>query len=136
MPSSHIALLIEPGSTPSSVMTTLDMINIARRYPQAGDCQVDLLSSMGGAIELAAAVRVHTQAMPASLAGYAAVILPGFFADDVAALTLQLQTLWQPVMARLRWTCGGGHGAVPAWAGCSMILLLYPALYICGAVRG
>lgn len=102
MPSSRIALLIEPGSTPSSVMTTLDMINIARRYPQAAECQVDLLSSMGGAIELAAAVRVETQAMPASLARYAAVILPGFFADDVASLTLQLQTLWQPAMARLR----------------------------------
>lgn len=83
-------------------MTTLDMINIARRYPQAGDCQVDLLSSMGGAIELAAAVRVETQAMPASLARYAAVILPGFFAEDVASLTQQLQTLWQPAMARLR----------------------------------
>ena len=29
---------------------------------------------------------------------------------------------------RLRWACGGGHGAVPAWAGCLMILGLYPAL--------
>jgi len=28
---------------------------------------------------------------------------------------------------RLRWACGGGHGAVPAWAGCLMILVLYPA---------
>lgn len=26
---------------------------------------------------------------------------------------------------RLRWACSGGHGAVPAWAGCLMILLLY-----------
>ena len=31
---------------------------------------------------------------------------------------------------RLRWACGGGHGAVPAWAGCLMILLLYPAIGI------
>ena len=28
----------------------------------------------------------------------------------------------------LRWACGGGHGAVPAWAGCLMMLSLYPAL--------
>jgi hypothetical protein len=28
----------------------------------------------------------------------------------------------------LRWTCGSGHGAVPAGAGCPMILFLYPAL--------
>ncbi len=25
------------------------------------------------------------------------------------------------VRMRLRWACGGGHGAVPAWAGCLMI---------------
>jgi hypothetical protein len=29
---------------------------------------------------------------------------------------------------RLRWACGGGHGAEPAWAGCLMILGLYPVL--------
>jgi hypothetical protein len=28
---------------------------------------------------------------------------------------------------RLRWACSGGHGAMPAWAGCLMILGLYPA---------
>jgi hypothetical protein len=27
---------------------------------------------------------------------------------------------------RLRWACSGGHGAVPAWAGCPMVLDLYP----------
>lgn len=31
---------------------------------------------------------------------------------------------------RLRWTVDGGHGAVPAGAGCLMILGLYPALCI------
>lgn len=102
MPSSRIALLIEPGSTPSSVMTTLDMINIANRYPQARDCRLDLLSSTGGGIHLAATVRVETQAMPDSLAHYAALILPGFFAEDVASLTQQLQTIWQPGIALLR----------------------------------
>jgi hypothetical protein len=32
------------------------------------------------------------------------------------------------VRMRLRWACSGGHGAVPAWAGCLMILCLYPDL--------
>ena len=31
---------------------------------------------------------------------------------------------------RLRWACGGGHGAVPAWVGCPMILGLYPASHL------
>ena len=31
---------------------------------------------------------------------------------------------------RLRWACGGGHGAVPAWAGCLMVLGLHPVLWI------
>ena len=31
---------------------------------------------------------------------------------------------------RLRWACSGGHGAVPAWAGCLMMLGLYSTLYI------
>jgi hypothetical protein len=34
------------------------------------------------------------------------------------------------VRMRLRWACGGGHLAVPAWAGCLMILCLYPAMWI------
>lgn len=97
-----IALIVEPGSTPSSVMTTLDMFRIASRYPEAKDSRVDLLSSSGGAIQLAPAVRVETQTMPESLAGYAAVILPGFFAEDVASLAGQLQSVWQPAIARLR----------------------------------
>ena len=29
---------------------------------------------------------------------------------------------------RLRWACGSGHGAVPAGAGCLIILCLYTAL--------
>ena len=29
---------------------------------------------------------------------------------------------------RVRWACGGGHGAVPAWAGCLVTPSLYPAL--------
>ena len=42
---------------------------------------------------------------------------------------LWLCTRWPTrVRMRLRWACGGGHGAVPAWAGRLMILGLYPAL--------
>ncbi|MHB8166206.1 MAG: GlxA family transcriptional regulator [Sulfuricella sp.] len=97
-----VALIVEPGSTPSSVMTTLDMFNIASRYPEAGACRVDLLSSGGGCIQLATAVRVETQALPASLESYVGVILPGFFASNIESLAEQLQSVWQPAIARLR----------------------------------
>lgn len=98
----RIALIVEAGATPSSVMSTLDMFNIAARYPLAADCRLDLLSAGGGCIELTPAVRVDTQAMPAALDGYAAVILPGFFAEDMAAIERQLQDVWQPLIVRLR----------------------------------
>lgn len=96
-----IALIVEPGSTPSSVMTTLDMINIASRYPEAQGCKLDLFSSAGGSIQLSPAVRLETLPMPDSLQEYAAVILPGFFAENVESLTAQLLTVWQPAIARL-----------------------------------
>lgn len=97
-----IALIVEPGATPSSVMLTLDMINIASRYPEAAGCELDLLSVSGGAVRLSPLVSVETQAMPAVLTGYAAVILPGFFAGDAATLVESVQTVWQPVITRLR----------------------------------
>ena len=97
-----IALIVEPGSTPSSVMTTLDMVNIASRYPEAGDCRVEALSISGGGVQLTPAVRVETRAMPESLGRYGAVIIPGFFAGDAVSLAGQLRTVWQPVIARLR----------------------------------
>ena len=44
---------------------------------------------------------------------------------------LGLCTRWSARMGMcLRWACGGGHGAVPARAGCLMLLGLYPALCI------
>lgn len=98
----RIALIVEAGATASSVMSTLDMFNIAARYPDAAGCQVDLLSLAGGSIQLNPQVRVATQAMPETFAAYAAVILPGFFADDMAALTARLKTVWQPLIQRLR----------------------------------
>ena len=45
----RIALIAQPDATPSSVMLTLDMVNIASRYPEAAGCQLDLLSIEGGA---------------------------------------------------------------------------------------
>lgn len=97
-----IALIVEPGATPSSVMLTLDMLNIASRYPEAKDCSLDLLSVSGGTVRLSQQVSVETQAMPVVLEGYAAVILPGFFSSDTGNLIEQLQTVWQPVIARLQ----------------------------------
>lgn len=97
-----IALIVEPGATPSSVMLTLDMINIASRYPEAAGCELDLVSVSGGAVRLSPLVSVETRTMPAVLTGYAAIILPGFFAGDPTALLEAVQTAWQPVIERLR----------------------------------
>ncbi|MFT3960616.1 GlxA family transcriptional regulator [Propionivibrio sp.] len=97
-----IALIVEPGATPSSVMLTLDMVNIASRYPEVEGCRLDLLSIAGGPVRLSPPVSVETQAMPAVLTGYTAVILPGFFAGDAATLIEAAGTFWQPVIARLR----------------------------------
>ena len=97
-----IALIVEPGATPSSVMLTLDMVNIAGRYPEAEGCRLDLLLIAGGPVRLSPPVSVETQAMPAVLTGYTAVILPGFFAGDAATLIEAAGTVWQPVIAQLR----------------------------------
>lgn len=98
----RIALIVEPGATPSSVTLTLDMVSIAGRYPEAAGCELDLLSLVGGAVRLSPLVSVETQAMPAALEGYAAIILPGFFAGDPASLLDAVQTAWRPVIERLR----------------------------------
>lgn len=97
-----IALIVQPGATPSSVMLTLDMVNIAARYPEAAGCRLDLLSITGGTVRLSPLVAVETERMPAALRGYAAIILPGFFAGEPAALVEAVQTVWRPVIERLR----------------------------------
>ena len=97
-----LALIVESGATASSVMLTLDMLHIAARYPEAAGCRLDLLSRGGGAVQLSPRVSVDTQAMPARLDGYAAVIVPGFFAGNVDGLIEQVRTTWQPLIARLR----------------------------------
>lgn len=96
-----IALLVTPGSTPSSVTSTLDMVAIARRHPAAADCRLDVLSVEGGEIALSPAVHLRTAALPTSLDDYAAIIVSGFFAHDFADITRQLDTVWQAPIQRL-----------------------------------
>lgn len=98
----RIALIVEPTATPSSVMLTLDMVTIASRYPEAADCRLDLLSMRGGGVALSPSVRIETSVLPDTLADYAAVILPGFFASDMDHLAMLLATVWPPVIERLR----------------------------------
>lgn len=98
----RIALIVESTATPSSVMLTLDMVTIASRYPEAADCRLDLLSMHGGGVALSPSVRVETSVLPDTLADYAAVILPGFFALDIEHLAMLLRTVWPPVIERLR----------------------------------
>ena len=97
-----LALIVESGATASSVMLTLDMLAIAARYPEAAGCRLDVLSLRGGAVQLSPRVSVETKKMPARLDGYAAVIVPGFFAENATVLIEQVNTTWQPLIARLR----------------------------------
>jgi hypothetical protein len=63
---------------------------------------VDVLSTSGGPVALAHGVQVQTQALPQTLADYAAVILPGFLAEDLPTLMQQLHSVWQPVLEQTR----------------------------------
>ena len=98
----RIALILASGATPSSVMLTLDMLAIAVRYPEAAGCRLELFSVNGGEVTLTAGARIDTQPLPASLDGFAAVIMPGFLASDPAHLLGQLSEIWPPVIERLR----------------------------------
>lgn len=103
IPADRVALIVQPGATPSSVMATLDIFRIAERFlPEGRALPLDLLSTHGGPIHLSGTVVVATAPLPATLEDYAAVILPGFFAEDMADLAGQLRQAWQPVIARLR----------------------------------
>lgn len=97
----RIALIVLPAATPSSVTVTLDMFGIAARYPEAADCVLDVLSLAGGGVALSARIGIETAPMPDRLDGYDAVIIPGFFAADLAALIEQLTTGWRPLIERL-----------------------------------
>ena len=98
----RIALIVESGATPSSVTLTLDMWAIAARYPEAEGSRLDVLSLSGERVALSSGVGIDTAALPECLDGYAAVIVPGFFAGDQAELIAQLEQRWSPVIARLR----------------------------------
>ncbi|MET0091250.1 MAG: DJ-1/PfpI family protein [Candidatus Thiodiazotropha sp.] len=130
-----IALLVEPGSTPSSVTITLDLFRIAHRFAPDDPFEVALFSSRGGPITLSDYVQLQTQPLPQDLLGFDAVILPGFFAEDFADLVTKLSKEWQPVIkclrelpagARIAASCYGtfvlaesglldGHSATTTW---------------------
>jgi len=103
-----IAVLIEPGSTASSVMTTLDMFRIAARVEPERACRIELFSTRGGTVQLGEAAAMATRPLPASLAAYGAIIVPGFFADSAEHIAAQLAANWKQVIARLA-TLGGGN---------------------------
>jgi transcriptional regulator GlxA family with amidase domain len=96
-----IAILIEPGSTTSSIMITLDMFRLAARLQPEEGYRLDLFSTNGGNVNLSEAVAVKTQLMPPSLADHDVAILPGFFANSVEHIVAQLETTWETVLARL-----------------------------------
>lgn len=97
-----IALLVEPGATPSSVTATLDLFRIAARLDAADEFRIDVFSAQGGAIPLSDALSLATLPLPARLEGYDAVILPGFFAQSADEVMERIGTTWQPAIERLR----------------------------------
>jgi transcriptional regulator GlxA family with amidase domain len=98
---SAVALLVEPGSTPSSVTVTLDIFRIAERYTLDDPLQVSLFSVEGGEVALSPSLRLDTEPLPGGLEGFDAVILPGFSAVDHVALVGKLETAWRPAIERL-----------------------------------
>lgn len=97
-----IALLLEEGSTASSVATTLDMLRLAQRYQPDAGWLPHIFSTHGGLVRLTDALAVETQRLPADLGGYDAIILPGFFAESVERIDERLQSAWRGVIARLQ----------------------------------
>lgn len=97
-----IALLVEEGSTLSSVAVTLDMVRLAQRFGPKGGLQVRLFSTTGGPVRLCGDVMVETRRLPTRLSNYDAVVLPGFFAQSTVHLEASLHSTWLPVIARLR----------------------------------
>jgi transcriptional regulator GlxA family with amidase domain len=99
----RIALIVQPGATPSSVTATLDIFNVANRFPGDDPCRIDLFSDAGGAVRLNERVMVDTSPLgDARLADFDAVILPGFFATELGQVVDQLQTTWRATVARLK----------------------------------
>jgi transcriptional regulator GlxA family with amidase domain len=93
-----IALLVEPGSTPSSVTLSLDIFRVAERFAPEDPFHLTLYSAGGGETHLSPSLRLQTDPLPKRLEGFDAVILPGFFAADMAELVGKLETLWCPTI--------------------------------------
>jgi hypothetical protein len=56
-----LALLVESGSTPSSITVTLDLFQIVRRLAPDDPFELTLFSSQGGLIRLSEFVQIQTQ---------------------------------------------------------------------------
>lgn len=55
-----LAIVVQPGATPSSVMATLDIFSIANRFVEdARRFRIDLLSVDGGMVGLTESVSLH-----------------------------------------------------------------------------
>ncbi len=96
-----IALLVEPGSTPSSVALSLDIFRVADRFTEDDPFAVSLFSAEGGEVALSPSLRLETISLPPRLRGFDALILPGFFAADMQELSHKLETQWRPAIACL-----------------------------------
>jgi transcriptional regulator GlxA family with amidase domain len=96
-----IALLVESGSTPSSVAFTLDIFRIAERFTQNDSCLIEIYSAGGGEVILSPSLSLDTRPLPDRLDEFDAIILPGFFAADMEELVDQLGCQWQPIIERL-----------------------------------
>ncbi len=97
-----IAMLLEPGATPSSVTATLDMFRIAARFVADADLHLECFGAKGGRLALADGLSLETKRLPQQLSDFDAVILPGFFARDPAELFQRLESSWQPVITLLK----------------------------------
>lgn len=98
----RVALLVEPGATPSSLTVTLDMFRIAGRFDPADPFQVAGCSSRGGTLPLTSGLSLQTMPLPKTPDGYDAVIIPGLFAVETPDLLAQLGSVWPPAIACLK----------------------------------
>lgn len=97
-----IALLLEEGSTTSSVAITLDMLRLAARFQPEAGWQPHLFSTHGGRVALGESLSLETKRLPADLGAYDVIILPGFFAESVEHIAERLHASWRSVIDRLR----------------------------------
>ncbi len=97
-----IALLLVSGATPSSVTATLDMFNIATRFVGEAALHLEVFSPRAGRLPLAGGLQLDTRPLPPQLSDFDAVILPGFFANDITELIQRLESSWQPVITLLK----------------------------------